>query len=119
MKYVLHLGNQEIFLEALLKNTNTDETDLNEMLEGCKYFYHTIYGNSYFLSKSNETRLRKTKIEESEVSGIYDLTARYDFSLEELSAEFIEFMLRGHSLAEQSLDDNIVLLHNAFVSRYE
>ncbi|WP_164974098.1 hypothetical protein [Filimonas effusa] len=119
MKYVLSKNNQEIFLNSVLGQTLCDDKEISELVEGCKYFYHEVHGNSYFLSKSNETNIRKNGVSKQFITSVFSLANESNFAIEEMTVDFIEFLISQPSNAEVSLDEEIHSVHQNYLERYE
>lgn len=119
MNYVLDKEKQEEFIKMLISEAKYDDSIMNEYLDGCKYYYHKIYGNTYFLSKSHETEIRKEANVEAYISEVYRMVDECNFELEEICADFIDYILQSPSNSDLTLDENLVAVHTNYISRYE
>lgn len=119
MKYVLQILTQDIFLEFILNSTISDEIEINELIEGCKYYYHEVHGNTYFLTKTNETKIRRNALSKDYIERVYALIEDHNFILEELEADFIDYMIFNYQDKTSTLDEDIFNSQNAYLTRYE
>ena len=118
MRYILTQENQEIFLRKFFYEADCP-IEIIEMVEGCKYFYFKIFGNSYFLAKDLKRQTVRNKPSEDYLNAVFKLIEESDFHLQEFDSDFVNFFLQSYSSPQNSLDTDLYEIYNSYLSRYE
>lgn len=118
MRFLLTEEDQDFFLKNLIYDSECSP-ETKEMVEGCKYFYFKIIGNSYFLAKDIKRQTVRNKLASNYLSKVFSLTEETNFYLEEFDSRFVDFFLQNYSSSKNSLDTDLYEIHDSYLSKYE
>jgi hypothetical protein len=119
MTYTLNREMQALFFKKLIGKIEIDDNEVIELIEGCEYFVYKVHGSSYFLVKDIQMNLGKMVFPDNYLEDIYSFKDSTNFHMEELSHEFISFMLQNISNRKNDLDTDLYEIQRNFDVRYE
>jgi len=114
--YVLNRESLETFIDCILNSADSENLELNSLIEECSYYTSSVHSNNYFLSKNIQKKINKDIYTNDYLENTYKIQAEKSFFLEELDGKFITFLISHTSNLELDLDTHLKEVQEDFIN---